>query len=426
MKKFLLLALSQLFALCVFADGVPRYYELVTSADQLESGKYYVIVAIPEAESLTYRMAYNGINIENHTGEAGNVIPNHLWAQLGITESQFSGIIDIGKTGNSAKPLKMVKNGPAWNFIDESVAEKSRLVGVNAETSAESDKHYLIANDETQSTNLNSNLNLWNIVYMKEDIVKGRVYISNAGKTCYLKYDANNYGEAASFFRVYAQNEKQNLMLYKEMETITATTSFTGHGTLYYSDKVLMVPEEVTAKTYTFNSSDKRVYSNTEYPTEYLIPANSAVIFRGEKSTTYTFPVINHYTPTRDDANILRGFDEDGTTTSGTENDQNYYFYKLTTQNHVESSVGFYWGAADGAPFTSAAHKAYLAIEKNVAANIRSFLLDFSETTSISNVSLPTPEETKWVYDLSGRRFSTSQSLPKGIYISNGKKFVVK
>ena len=50
MKKFLLLTLSQLFALCVFADGFPRYYELVTSADQLESGKYYVVIAIPTAE----------------------------------------------------------------------------------------------------------------------------------------------------------------------------------------------------------------------------------------------------------------------------------------------------------------------------------------------------------------------------------------
>ena len=188
-----------------------------------------------------------------------------------------------------------------------------------------------------------------------------------------------------------------------------------------------MVPEGVTARTYTFNSSDKRVYSHKGYETEYLIPANSAVILRGTASTTYTFPVTTRHTPTRDVDNILLGLDNGGSTTTGNETkDKNCYFYKLTTQNHVASSVGFYWGAENGAAFTSAAHKAYLAIEKKVAANIRSFLLDFSETTSIGNVSLPTPEETKWVYDLSGRRFSTSQSLPKGIYISNGKKFVVK
>lgn len=423
MKKFLLLALSQLFAVSVFADGVPRYYELITKADQLESGKYYVIVAIPEAESLTYRMAYNGINIENHTGEAGNVIPNHLWAQLGITESQFSGIIDIGKTGNSAKPLKMVKNGPAWNFIDESVAEKSRLVGVNAETSAESDKHYLIANDETQSTNLNNNFYLWEISYFNEDLVKGRVYISNVGKTCYLKYDANNYGDDDSFFRVYALNEKRNLMLYKEMETVDAKTSSTGHGTLYYSNKVLMVPDDVTAKTYTLGTHV--VNSNTDYATERFIPANSAVVLHGTPGTTYTFPITKRHEPTLDSENILLGFDEAGTTTTGnSSDDENCYFYKLTTKNGA--NPGFYWGADNGAPFTSAAHKAFLAVNKTVSARIQSFLLDDSETpTSITNISLPSGGS-GWVFDLSGRRVSTSQSLPKGIYISNGKKFVVK
>jgi len=34
-------------------------------------------------------------------------------------------------------------------------------------------------------------------------------------------------------------------------------------------------------------------------------------------------------------------------------------------------------------------------------------------------------ENGQW-YDLSGRRISASSTLPKGIYIHNGRKFIVK
>lgn len=431
MKKFIILALSQLFAVSVFADGVPRYYELITKTSQLESGKYYVIIAIPTAEDLKsdiqYRIAYNGLNTTESKGNAGSVIPNHLWPQLGITESQFSGIIDIEKSGNSAKPLKMTINETkstslgytVWNFEDFSVGTPSQLIGVNAETTGES-QHYLIGSEKT-SINVADNYHLWNITFESD-----RAEIRNAGKTYYLKYDANSYGDVAGLFRVYASitAEKRNVMLYKEMETVDAKTCSTGHGTLYYSNKVLMVPEGVTAKTYTLGTHV--VNSKTDYETERFIPANSAVVLHGTASTTYTFPVTTRHEPTRDDTNILRGFDEAGSTTTGNSiDDANYYFYKLTTKNGA--NVGFYWGANNGAPFTSAAHKAFLAVNKTAAARIESFLLDDSETpTSITpspNTQHPTPDK---VFDLSGRRVSTSQSLPKGIYISNGKKFVVK
>lgn len=434
-KRFLLFIAAMLLMMpqVLKADGFPRYYELVTDASQLESGKYYLVVAI-DVENIDYRMAYNGFDKDNSKGKAGKVVPNALYAQTGITPTAFSGIIDREKTGNHAIPLKMsvaseTNGNKKWNFIDESVDANHQFIGVNASTSGD-DQHYLIGENETNATNGTDAVKerfQWYITISTIGNKVGVAEIRNVHKVYYLKYDANSYGnEATSLFRVYT-GEKYNVMLYKEMETVQATTSFTGHGTLYYSDKVLMVPEGVTARTYTFNSSDKRVYSHEGYETEYLIPANSAVILRGTASTTYTFPVTTRHTPTRDVDNILLGLDNGGSTTTGNETkDKNCYFYKLTTQNHVASSVGFYWGAENGAAFTSAAHKAYLAIEKNVAANIRSFLLDSSETTSISNISLPTQEGSEWVYDLSGRRVSTSQPLPKGIYISNGKKFVVK
>lgn len=436
MKKFILFtAMVMLMAAQVVkAQSVPRYYELVTAdKNPFESGKYYVIVAIPEAGTFSYRMAYNGINETNHTGNAGRVTPNELHEQPGITPTSFSRILDIEKEGNHAVPLKIVKNdtkstttSTVYNLIDASVGTSNLVIGVNAATTGDS-QHYLIGDAESTK---DDPYHLWTISFATEDS-ELRAFIRDVGKTYYLKYDDNNYGADNSFFRVYASptSEKRNVMLYKEMETKTAATSFTGHGTLYYSDKVLMVPDDVIARTYTLNANKEAVTSHTDYATEYLIPANSAVVLHGTASTTYTFPVTTLHNPTRDGDNILRGFDAASTTTSGTSDDSNYYFYKLTTKNSTDaSSIGFYWAVNEGAPFTSAAHKAYLAVEKTVAANIRSFLLDNDDTpTSITPTTIthhPSPDG--YVFDLTGRRFSSTQSLPKGIYISNGKKFVVK
>ena len=424
MKKRFLLSIAAMLLMMpqvLKADGFPRYYELVTETSQLESGKYYLVVAIPDLNNLPYRMAYNGLDESYSKGKARKVVPNAL-------SELFSGVIDREKTGNNAIPLKMsvaseTNGNKKWNLIDESTDENHRLIGVYASTSVD-DQHHLIG-AENNATNAALDRFLW---YITINTIGGKVGVAeirNTNKTYYLKYDANSYDdEATGMFRVYT-GEKYNVMLYKGMEVVEATTSFTGHGTLYYSNKVLWVPEGVTAKTYILGENKDKVISNVAYGPDSFIPANSAVILHGNPSTTYTFLVTNRHNPDRDGDNILLGLDNEGTTTTGDETkDKKSYFYMLTTKDGA--NVGFYWAVSGGGTFTSAAHKAYLAVEKDDVANIRSFLLDSSETTSISNISLPTQEETKWVYDLSGRRVSTSQQLPKGIYIINGKKIAIK
>ena len=425
MKKFLLLALSQLFAISVFADGFPRFYELVRNNDDLTSGKYYIIVAVYAGSE--GRIAYNGFDSETSLGKAGSCTPY-----------DYNRIIDIGET---AVPLKMSINttistetNTVWNFVDESTTP-STLIGVNTTTENELQQHYLIDNTEWGS---NNNYSLWSISI---DANTHIATIQNVGKIAYyLKYDYNSNMTPQSLFRVYGINEKWNVMLFKEMETITAETYFTGHGTLYYSNKVLMVPADVEAMTMTYDAKKKEVDCSTLYATGSFIPAGSAVVLHNtrDESTfpaigsadTYTFPVTTRHAPTLDKANILSGLlDEDGYTTTGG-NDNDYYFYKMTTKNNT--NPGFYWANNDGSRFKmpNNSNKAYLALPKSTAQNVRSFLLDFIKTpTSINQIPSPNtqhPSPDGDVFDLSGRRVSTSQSLPKGIYISNGKKFVVK
>ena len=209
MKKRFLLSIAAMLLMMpqvLKADGFPRYYELVTDASQLESGKYYVIIEIPTTEELEkeiqYRMAYNGINTSESKGNVGSVTPNELYAQDGIEASKFSGIIDIEKAGNAAKPLKMTINTTktsslgytVWNFVDESVGTSTLFIGTNAYILGDS-QHYLIGDEKTTENNIDNNhYHLWTISVGTNDNSGLRVIIRNVGKTYYLKYDANSYG----------------------------------------------------------------------------------------------------------------------------------------------------------------------------------------------------------------------------------------
>lgn len=414
MKKFLLLALSQLFALCVFADGFPRYYELVQETSQLESGKYYIIAAVPDdSESLTNRIAYNGIDTDNHYGRAARVSVPATY------------IIDIGSTEKHAVPLKFISNGEKWNLYDESV-NTNQLIGVNSDTESSSgSQHYLVTGN-----NKDDNLFLWYITVSSG--IATILIQKTINNIYYLRYDSNNYNDPTSFFRVYSLTDnKLRVMLYKEMETVNADTYYIAPdpgtlGTLYYSNKVLMVPEGVTAKTYILGQGENKgkVVCSVAYETGSFIPANSAVVLHGTSNAdkTYTFPVTTRHNPTRDGDNILRGLDTEDWTTSGG-NDSDYYFYKLTTKNGA--NPGFYWSENNGARFWTAAHKAYLAILQKQAANVREFLLNSNTSTAITTPIYKAPADDA-VYDLTGRKVDSSQALRRGIYITKGKKFVVK
>ncbi len=109
---------------------------------------------------------------------------------------------------------------------------------------------------------------------------------------------------------------------------------------------------------------------------------------------------------------------------SSSDNDK-YTFYKLSLNGDSKpGSIGFYWGAKDGVPFTfNSPNKAYLAVPKtNPSSNNSSINID--STTGISTIA-ETGVANDATYSLSGVRMN-SDRLPKGIYIVNGKKMIVK
>ena len=87
------------------------------------------------------------------------------------------------------------------------------------------------------------------------------------------------------------------------------------------------------------------------------------------------------------------------------------------------NGLGFYWKAADGAAFTSGAHKAWLALPASAGAPF--FALDGMEATGIDAVSVEGRVQSGVVYNLNGQRVNAT-GMKRGLFIVGGKKVVVK
>lgn len=184
----------------------------------------------------------------------------------------------------------------------------------------------------------------------------------------------------------------------------------TGYATLYYSDRALVVPENVYA--YTYKVTNGKLDESYLYNAGETIPAATGVVLKAAAGE-YTFAASQNAGDVDTD-NLLKGSDEAALTTGGT------VYYKLSLNKAGDAnSVGFYYGSADGAAFTNGAHKAYLALP--AASGVRAFLFNEGTITGIQNAT--TNSAAMQVYDLQGRRVQNAQ---KGLYIINGKKVLVK
>lgn len=141
------------------------------------------------------------------------------------------------------------------------------------------------------------------------------------------------------------------------------------------------------------------------------VPANTGVLV---KSTANAVTVTRlESAPAIEGTNLLKPASEKMT--------EGFKFYKLAYDNYTEKSgLGFYWGAAEGGAFTVKPGLAYLAVPQAQAANVKGFSFDGTQT-GINGVEATTAKGA--IYNLNGQRVEKAQ---RGIYIQNGKKFIVK
>ena len=143
-----------------------------------------------------------------------------------------------------------------------------------------------------------------------------------------------------------------------------------------------------------------------------IVPANTGVILKGAEKN-YT-GVITTKEAVIEKNDLVAATEEiaELATTDGTYN--NYIL------NVVEGKVGFYQANNKKV----AAGKAYLQVPVTNGAKALTIVWNDGETTGIEeNYELGTMNSDAATYDLSGRKVTNPA---KGLYIKNGKKFIVK
>lgn len=205
--------------------------------------------------------------------------------------------------------------------------------------------------------------------------------IFNAFYSRYLEF-------ASSDFRAYKNHFGNPVHLYKK---VTVPSSLTlrakGDDSNYYatfsSTEDVVFDNDVTVSTVSVANGalqvkplEKGTYSvssldRMQVEDGYYVPANTGVLLTTPVTSTTCYAPLAKQNVTVDDTNLLVAVSEDGVF----KGEDGYKYYKLAYDNSTNrTGLGFFWGAANGAPFMVVAGLAYLAVPNAVAASVKSGL----------------------------------------------------
>lgn len=361
-----------------FSAPSSTVYNKVTSIDELEEGAIYLIVAEGEGKALSAQ------DNTNYRSDASVEI-NDNSISTGVNASGLPYELTLGKDGDN------------YTFYD---ATSEGYLSLN-----------LINKDDNQlhtSSSLSENAQ-WNITISGEETHLNSVAYSDR---------EIQYNSSQPRFACY-KGSQQPVTLYKKAAAAT-TGNFTigkaGYAT-FFTDWTFVMPEDVEGGIVT-RAVDGNLTVDYCYPARSIVPANTGLLLKGA-AKTYTYDLSTE-TPDAPEVNFLKGSVEAATTKG-----EDCLFYMLSYDANGKN-LGFYWGEEDGRAFENGAGKAYLALPQAVASQVRGFVLD-GTTTGISGVTTEANNAPAAVYSLTGVRMgTTTDGLPAGIYIVNGKKVLVK
>lgn len=236
----------------------------------------------------------------------------------------------------------------------------------------------------------------------------GTVKITNVLRDKYIQYSAshNSYGAYAD-----VQGVMPSLYVKNSIEVNEG-----GYATAY-SDNAVILPEGLQAAVIT-GVVDGKLAIDYRYNSGDVIPAGTAVLVKGEAGDyAYNLATSDEQAVA---GNLLRGAAND----VNTEGDGCLFYMLSYDANH--QNLGFYWAAKDGAAFTSKAGKAYLALPQAASAGVTGYALD-GTPVGIDQATTDTQAPAA-IYTVDGRRVEKTNvnDLPRGLYIVNGKKVIIK
>lgn len=261
------------------------------------------------------------------------------------------------------------------------------------------------------------------ITYRKESTPAGFTLESGGGdwKDNYKKKTNAIWEGQSSAIRLRSpgtNNITSIAVTYDRSITMSSSTYAT-----FWCERAYTMPTGLTGITIS-GVEDGCVVQGQAFEGGSLVPANTPLLLHGNAGT-YA------YTTSDDDTaapapNMLQC--SYGTEVSGSGS----YFYKYTYLSATDHTLGFFWDSDDGRSIRLDYGKAFLVISENVAAGVKGFTL--SNTWDVTNgiETLKTfqnfrNDTEQTLYDIHGIAHPYSDSLEKGIYITNtGRKIVVR
>lgn len=237
----------------------------------------------------------------------------------------------------------------------------------------------------------------------------GYFTIKNGDKTGYI-----------SSIKVYYTSPSEttytaNTLTFKASNKDGNWATFSNDDVTFFNDDVIVNTVVVENNSLVSLALDKTTANiGGKEVTGYYVPAKTGVLINSlDKTVTYYVVKNKEVEPVDGDFNMLKPASEKMT--------EGFKFYKLAYDNYTEKTgLGFYWGAAEGGAFTVKPGLAYLAVPQAQAANVKGFSFDGTQT-GINGAEATTAKGA--IYNLNGQRVEKAQH---GIYIQNGKKFIVK
>lgn len=216
-----------------------------------------------------------------------------------------------------------------------------------------------------------------------------------------LRYETTAIGITINGFRFTSNNNSPPYLYKRISSTASLTISAAGYASLFYGKYDVILPAGLQAFTYTESNGELSI-SHT-YNAGDRIPAGTAVIIKGAAGD-YDITIYEPDNNLESPSNVLKGYDT--TKETAAEGSNKYYMLSLNESEEL-SSVGFYYGADNGAAFESGAHRAFLALPSSNSAKPTSFRFSNIEKnnviTGIKRTNNEAPSTLQY-FDIQGRK----------------------
>ena len=259
------------------------------------------------------------------------------------------------------------------------------------------------------------------------------VQISHRSKT--NSYIQRHSTEANKYYKNYASGNIP-VQLYQKVIEMNIHAKVKGYTT-FAADFAYVMPAGLTGKTVSVGADgalkiDDAFQAGETVPALIPLLVRTSDAYAAEEAKKTYYPVVTTKDVRVADAavsellanNNLEYYRTDEGMTSSRKLSSPCY-YKLSVDNEG-NNPGFYWGAADGAPFKmNNGSTAYLACNAaNEAA--AAYFIDENGAAAIEGAPIAEPlSKDAVIYNLQGIRVH-AKNLQRGIYIVNGRKTVVK